>query len=352
MKKVLLLLMMTLAVSLSYAAKKKTVVASTIQLSEQELNYNEGIEKLKEGKYEDAIEKFNRAISIDSLFDRAFYNRAIAYTNMSVYGRAMSDIDTVIRHQGEDKNADNHILKAKIFFGIGDIPNATAEIDKALEINPSNVNALLDKAALLQATEQYELAMAAYTSYNYKTGGDAASFNELGNCYYKTGDKKVAVDCYQKAYNADSTNTVVCFNLAKSTWESYQDTAKALSIIDKLLDNDITNAEYYNLKGYICYQAGDSASADASFNLAIKNGNLAQAYNGKGLIQMRAGNYSEAIKLFNTAISTNLNYGEAYINRGIAKETFDDYAGACEDFLRATELGAENANEYYTKQCK
>lgn len=343
---------MTLTVSLSNAAKKKTVVASTIQLSEQELNYNDGIEKLKEGKYEEAIDKFSIAISIDSLFDQAIYNRAIAYTNIDVYGRALGDINTVIRHNGEKGSADNHLLKAKIFFGLGDIAGATAEIDKAIEIDPSNVNALLDKAALLQATEQYELAVAAYTSYNYKTGGDVSSFNELGNCYYKMGDKKVATECYQKAYNADSTNTTVCFNLAKGAWESYQDTAKSLSLVDKLLDKDITNAEYYNLKGYICYHAGDSASADINFDLAIKNGNLAQAYNGKGLIQMRAGNYTEAIRLFNNAITTNLNYGDAYINRGIAKETFEDYSGACEDFLRATELGAENAKEYYTKQCK
>lgn len=348
----LLLLMLTLTTSVSFAAKKQTVVASTIQLSEQELTYNDGIEKLKEGKYDDAIEKFSRAISIDSLFDKAYFNRAIAYTNMGVYARALGDINTVIRHSGENTNSDNHILKAKIYNGIGDIKSATEEIDKALEIDPSNTNALLDKAALFQSTKQNELAIAAYISYNYKTGGSAASFNELGNCYYNVGDKRVATECFQTAYHADSTNTSVCFNLAKCTWEFYQDTVKALKLVDALISKEITNAEYYNLKGYICYQAGDSATADTNFDLAIKNGNLAQAHNGKGLIQMKAGNYPEAIKHFNDAITANLNYGDAYLNRGIAKETFEDYTGACEDFLKATELGAANANEYYTKQCK
>lgn len=343
-----------ISVSASFAeTKKKTVVASTIQLSEQEIIYNEGIELLKRGDYNEAATKFTLAISIDSLFVNAYYNRAIAYTEQGIYNRAMNDIETAIRLFGTNDNADNHILKAKIHYGIGDVTNATAEIDKALEISPSNNNALLDKAAIFQATGKFDLAMSTYIKYNYKTGGDAYSYNELGNCYNKTGDKRVALDCYRKAYYADSTNSTVKFNLAKGIWEFDKDTVKALSMVDALIKTDLTNAEYYNLRGYIYYQAGDTAKANANFDLAIKNNNnLAQAHNGKGLIQITAGNYTEAIKHFNNAIAANINYTDAYINRGIAKEEFKDYTGACEDFKRASELGDANATAYFNKQCK
>ncbi len=346
--------MTLLSISVSFAeGKKKAVVASTIQLSEQEILYNEGLELLKKGDYNEAASKFTIAISIDSLFVNAYYNRAIAYTEQGVYNRAMSDIETVIRLFGANDNADNHVLKAKIHYGIGDVTSAIEEIDRALEISPSNNNALLDKAALFQATGKYDMARSTYTKYNYKTGGDAYSYNELGNCYNKTGDKRVALDCYRKAYYADSTNNTVKFNLAKGIWEFDKDTANALYMVDALIKTDLTNAEYYNLKGYICYQAGDTAKANANFDLAIKNNNnLAQAHNGKGLIQITAGNYTEAIKHFNNAIAANINYTDAYINRGIAKEEFKDYTGACEDFKRASELGDANATAYFNKQCK
>ncbi len=355
MRKTFFLIMaVLLSVSASFAEKKKkTVVASTIQLSEQEIIYNEGIEMLKKGDYNEAATRFTLAISIDSMFVNAYYNRAIAYTEQGVYNRAMNDIETAIRLFGSDDNADNHILKAKIHYGIGDVAGATNEIERALEMSPSNNNALLDKAAIYQATGKYDLAMSTYIKYNYKTGGDAYSYNELGNCYNKTGDKRVALDCYRKAYYTDSTNVTVKFNLAKSIWELDKDTVKALSLVDELIKADLTNAEYYNLKGYIYYQAGDTAKADTNFDLAIKNNNnLAQAHNGKGLIQIATGNYTDAIKHFNNAIAANINYADAYINRGIAKEEFKDYDGACEDFRRAAELGDASATAYFNKQCK
>ncbi|HEY0092322.1 MAG TPA: hypothetical protein VGB43_07545, partial [Flavobacterium sp.] len=46
------------------------------------------------------------------------------------------------------------------------------------------------------------------------------------------------------------------------------------------------------------------------------------------------------------AIQLNPSYGEAYLNRGIAKEMLRDAPGACADWKKAKELGIEAASNY------
>ena len=69
MKKTAFILLLAACTTLSaWAAKKKAVVASVLQLPEQEVAYNDGIAFLKMGNYEDAATKFSAAIAIDSTF--------------------------------------------------------------------------------------------------------------------------------------------------------------------------------------------------------------------------------------------------------------------------------------------
>ncbi len=49
---------------------------------------------------------------------------------------------------------------------------------------------------------------------------------------------------------------------------------------------------------------------------------------------------------YTKAIGLNPEFGEAYYNRGIAKEMLRDPDGAMKDWKKAAELGVKNALEY------
>ena len=354
MKKTAFILLLAACTTLSaWAAKKKAVVASVLQLPEQEVAYNDGIAFLKMGNYEDAATKFSAAIAIDSTFAKAYYNRAVAQFNLENYNKAMSDVDNAIRLQGDKPDTNCHVLKAKIYYGLVNISAAVEEINKALENDPNNFDAMLDKAAILESTGKFTDAIEVFNQINFTKGGNALTFNELGNCYMAIGEDSKAFDCYTQSYKADSTNAITKFNYATALWKINKDTVNSIRLIDQLIEKDVTNAEYYSAKAFILSQAGKTDESIANFDTAIANNkNLASAYLGKGITYYNLGKIEDAVNEYSKAIDANTNYGDAYLNRAIAEEDLKQFNKACDDLEKAAELGTKNAQEYYTKQCK
>ena len=62
--------------------------------------------------------------------------------------------------------------------------------------------------------------------------------------------------------------------------------------------------------------------------------------------------YELAIADFNTAIELNLEYGEAYENRGIARELIGDLENACIDWEKAADLGMDYSYVYLSNNCQ
>jgi tetratricopeptide (TPR) repeat protein len=59
--------------------------------------------------------------------------------------------------------------------------------------------------------------------------------------------------------------------------------------------------------------------------------------------------YYYALSSYNKAIEKNLNYGDAYHDRGICKDFLKDYSGAILDFNKAIKLDPNDAMSYYNR---
>ena len=87
--------------------------------------------------------------------------------------------------------------------------------------------------------------------------------------------------------------------------------------------------------GIFDFLKGDNKTAEEYFALATE--------------KIQKGLYNEAIPSYNKAIEKDLNYSDAYHDRGLAKDYVRDYFGAIKDFEKAIELDPTDAMAYYNR---
>jgi tetratricopeptide (TPR) repeat protein len=88
------------------------------------------------------------------------------------------------------------------------------------------------------------------------------------------------------------------------------------------------------------------------YSLAIKiDLNYAEAYNNRGIAKRNIQDLEGAINDFTKAISIDRKYSMAYSNRGIVKIVIGQNDAGCEDLKIASELGNIQAEELISKFC-
>ena len=103
------------------------------QTSAEEFN-RQGIALGREGKFEDAVSLFTKAIALDPKYDEAYYNRGKAKLNLKQFRAAIKDFDISIRLRPKYADAHNNrgIAKKKL----GDLTGAISDYTFALRYDP------------------------------------------------------------------------------------------------------------------------------------------------------------------------------------------------------------------------
>jgi tetratricopeptide (TPR) repeat protein len=99
-------------------------------------------------------------------------------------------------------------------------------------------------------------------------------------------------------------------------------------------ENDLSTEQQEVVKDVVEGQANKIA-AEEYFVLATEK------------VQMSC--YEEAIEYYDKAIAKNLNYADAYHDRGYCKDCLQDYSGAILDFNKAIELDPDDVMSYYNR---
>lgn len=106
---------------------------------------------IEDGEYEQAVERCDQAIELDSEYSTAYYNRALAYYRMGQYEEAVADLDKVIEIDPNDADASSKL--AMVYEEMGedekaaDIDTESSEsVNDPLEKPKAEAKILLDQA--------------------------------------------------------------------------------------------------------------------------------------------------------------------------------------------------------------
>ena len=126
----------------------------------------------------------------------------------------------------------------------------------------------------------------------------------------------------------------------------------AIADFNKALEQDPELAISLSNRGYAKYYLGDLDDALLDFNDALSlNGDLTDVLLNKASLLASLDQVIPALELLDGIIEESPEDATLYLNRGLIRELSGNLNGACEDWSRAKELGAEQA-EAYLKECK
>ncbi len=211
-------------------------------------------------EYERALEEFNLALEIDELsslnLDILSYKGSVC-EKLGLWKEAVSAYDEILRNA--DGNADIYTARAYAYLNIGGIQMSRDDYDRALALEPDNINIYLGKYALMKLQND-EI-------------GAAAVLSQAERLPVETAEDRLL---YAKI-------------------QYYQKDESAKELLLDAAEEGSTLAYFY--LGEIVREEGDYEQALMYYNAYLESGNIESSalYNQMAVCSMETGDYNRAL---------------------------------------------------------
>lgn len=151
---------------------------------------NRGViyDDLKE--YEKAVEDYDKAIELDQSYATAYYNRGIIYQNLGQYEKAIEDYSKAIELKPDYAYAYNN--RGNVYKNLKQQEKAMKDYNKSIELDPSNAYAYNNRGVTYKNLEQYEKAIEDYTQAIKLDPKYKRAYQNRAKAYLAIGEKELA----------------------------------------------------------------------------------------------------------------------------------------------------------------
>ena len=277
----------------------------------------------------EAIQMLSDSIAMDSTDAHLYVSRAKAYFANEQVGQAMIDINKAL--QLDPNNVDTYLLLADVYYTMGDQDNIASTLNKAAEINTLDARPLVKLAELNLLQQNFNLAI----GYVDKALG-LSSYNP--RAYFVKGM------CYMAA-KQDTVSALKNFQLASEQDANFYDPVEQISRIYAVQQPpyamdylrkaqqqfpDIPTARY-ELALYL-QSHGEPEEALLHYDTLLmqRPDNYIVLYNKGYVNYVYLEDNQAALDYFNQTLALKPDYLDAKYNKGRVLEQMGDYAQALE----------------------
>ena len=265
-----------------------------------------------------------------------------------------------------------HYQQGLDFYAQGQYREAIKEHTKAINLNPSNLDALLDRSNAYCQIGKFKKAIENLNEQSLLLSNDAYYHHILGSAYFRLEEHDYALSYFNQSIKIDPTNPLVYFarGLIHSILGDYALAVEDLSIaLKELRSLDIQNElsiAYRNLGMTYWYQKEKEKALYQLNRSIILNPNEAESYLYRGalyaslghiknackdyiqsseyasflsepflligILYKKIGEKEKALEFYNKAIERDSNFAEAYLMRGFLKHEINNTIEAIRDF--------------------
>jgi tetratricopeptide (TPR) repeat protein len=304
-----------------------------------------GLELVKRGDPQAALEEFNQAVELEPDNPEAHYNRGNVHYDLGNYQAALEDYDRTLELSPNKINA--FYNRGLTHYELENYPEAIADFTRAIDANPNDADAYYKRGLVYYELLDYEKAIADYTE-AIRLDPQQANLALLnrGLSRSASGDKQGAIADFTEVLRSDRNNPDAFYSRGRDRFflADYQGAMEDYSEAIRLNPGNpayYTNrcATYLNLSQY------DKAIADCTkaIELDPKDGT---AYGNRCIAHVNLGNAAQAVVDCTEAIQIHPDYAKFYSNRGLARSVSGDKAGAIADYTKAIQLVPSDAVAY------
>jgi tetratricopeptide (TPR) repeat protein len=171
---------------------------------------NKGASLSNLGRYEEALQCFNKALEINPQHVLAWNDKASLLINLNRYHEALECCNKILEINPKDADAWNN--KGISFFNLGRLNQALECCNKALEFDPKQRLALVTKGASLSNLGRYEEALQCYNKALEINPENAQTWFNKGVSLYSLRRYNEAIECYNKALRIDPKAALTWYN--------------------------------------------------------------------------------------------------------------------------------------------
>lgn len=241
------------------------------------------------------------------------------------------------------------------YLSKNDKTTAIKRFNQSWMLNPEHPEAyfgfafLEDLAGNKNESERfYALALTKDKQFNIAEG----CYNRIAQCSEALGLVEKTIESYERMAHINP-NSSIAYKKLGYFYSKIEKKEKSLSAYLKAIELDPNDEITYGNLGYLYYQMGKYDKAIENYNHALSlNAKYIYAYVNRGILEMDKGQYKLAKKDFELSVELDKSEGGLWRLLALSKQSLGDKKGACNDLLRAKELGDKVAPQLIQENCQ
>lgn len=292
-------------------------------------NNNQGNDKPKEVEVEpskDPLELLNDSIAMDENRPDLYLRRASIMMSREQVGMAMIDVNKAI--QLDPKNVDALLLLSDIYYQLGDEANITATLNKALEIDPYDTRPMVKLAELNLLQQNFNLAFGYVDNALKVSTYNPKAYFVRGMTYMAKQDTASALKNFLIAREQDGNFYDPQREICNIYLAQHNPLAEGFMRSMVLNFPDVPMARYE--LALFLQDNGHPEEALAHYDtlLQLSPDNSRLLFNKGYVYFVYLGENEKALDYFNQSLQSDPNYLDALYNKGHVLEQMGDYVQA------------------------